>query len=233
MKKGIKILISFVLAIIFIIIFIINNFALRIKYEIPTKKMAKFYYNINTQENDDVHYSKLHYLFTSYNEKNNIYRVNYYALIDGKENEWLMVETDLNGSNMQIANMDVYERTSDTSIKIYKNNFISINDFDGTWVKLDKTKLQNLINFILILTLLMIVILFMYLKRDVLSKVLNNIKSKNIKTKNIKRDDSLVLNQESDNDNIRKMKELSIMKEKGFITEEEYQNKKKDIIDKM
>lgn len=228
MKKSLKILISFVLAIIFIIIFIINNFALRIKYEIPTKKIAKLYYHVNTLENVDVHYSKMKYLFTTYNEKNNTYRVNYYALIDGLENEWLIIEADLNGSDMQIANMDVYERTSETSIKTYKNNFVSINDFDGTWVKLDKTNLQNLINLLLIITLLVIIILFVYLKKEMIYKVTNNIKSKNIKS-----NPSITLNQESNNINIQKMKELSIMKEKGFITEEEYQNKKKDIIDKM
>ncbi|MGC6174994.1 SHOCT domain-containing protein [Lacrimispora sp. 38-1] len=232
MKKGIKILISFILAIIFVIIFIINNFALRIKYEIPTKKTANLYYHVNTLENDDVHYSKMKYLFTTYNEKSNIYRVNYYALIDGKENEWLIIETDLNGSDMQIANMDVYERTSETSIKVYKNNFTSITDFDGTWVKLDKTKLQNLINCLLVMILFAVLILFIYLKRDTIHTVLAEVSNKE-KSNNINRDSSPALGQEGNNINLEKLKELSIMKEKGYITEEEFQNKKKDIIDKM
>jgi len=232
MKKGIKIFVSFILAIIFVIIFIINNFALRIKYEIPTKKIANLYYHVNTLENDDVHYSKMKYLFTTYNEKSNIYRVNYYALIDGKENEWLIIETDLNGSDMQIANMDVYERTSETSINVYKNNFTSITDFDGTWVKLDKIKLQSLINFLLVLTLFAILILFIYLRRDKIHTVLAEVSNK--EKSNIKnRDSSPALNQEGNNRNLEKLKELSIMKERGYISEEEFQNKKKDIIDKM
>ena len=232
MKKGIKIFVSFILAIIFVIIFIINNFALRIKYEIPTKKIANLYYHVNTLENDDVHYSKMKYLFTTYNEKSNIYRVNYYALIDGKENEWLIIETDLNGSDMQIANMDVYERTSETSINVYKNNFTSITDFDGTWVKLDKIKLQSLINFLLVLTLFAILILFIYLRRDKIHTVLAEVSNKE-KSNIINCDSSPALNQEGNNRNLEKLKELSIMKERGYISEEEFQNKKKDIIDKM
>lgn len=232
MKKSIKILISFVLALTFVIIFVINNFAFRIKYEVPTKKLAKLYYRVHTLENDNVHFGKMKYLFTTYNEKNDTYRVNYYALIYGRDDEWLMVEVDLNGSDMQISNLDVYETTNEDSVRDYRRNFKSIRDYDGTWIKLDKIRLQNIVNIVLTITLLALIILLIYLKKDKIHTVLSEVSNK-AKSNNANHNVPLASSQEGSNTSLEKLKELTIMKESGYITEEEFQNKKKEIIDKM
>lgn len=232
MKKKKKIIIAGCCTIFILAVFLfVFNFGLKKEYEKKTRKFADTWFNILVDKDEKP--GKLKYLYTMYNKDNDLIEVIYYAKLDNSslsDSDWVELSIPLSSDNKFIGEPELvhcgesyYEEYFSKPDKVKV-----IQDKRGKWEKIDERKGQGVINVIGILALLSIsgFILF-YSKENI----------KNILTKQNKNSsdmiDKTLIKTESNNTSLNKFKELTLLKENGFITEEEFEAKRRDIIDKM
>lgn len=111
------------------------------------------------------------------------------------------------------------------------NKVTVMEDERGKWERIDRIKGQGIINGIAVLAILTITGFILFYSKDDIKNIFPGPNKENKNSSDIS--DKTLLSTESNHTNFNKLKELSLMKEDGFITEEEFEAKKRDIIDKM
>lgn len=180
-------------------------------------------YDVKKDTPETVKIGKLKYAYTLYNSDVNKYRVTYYATIDDPQNNYKCIEIYVYMNALTMSEEEIGYSYED--IQNYYLSFNKYNDSDGEWVNLDDVK-NNKNGFILAFIIVFISGLVVLFKKE---KKISNNPSYVFSNDNI--NDKTPL--KSKGNNINKLKELTRMKDEGLITEEEFQAKKKDILDKM
>jgi hypothetical protein len=217
---------------IFILVFFLFVFNLGLKkdYEKKTRKFADTWFNILVDKEEIP--GKLKYLYTMYNKDKDLIEVIYYAKLGNSifsDSNWAELSIPLSSDNKFIGEPELvhcqdyfYEEYFSKPDKV---KFIE--DERGKWEKIDKMKGQGIINVIGILALLSISGFILFYGKEDIKKIL----SKQNKKSSDMIDKTLI--KTGNNTNLNKFKELTLLKENGFITEEEFEAKRRDIIDKI
>nr|WP_314466156.1 SHOCT domain-containing protein [uncultured Clostridium sp.] len=216
---------------ILVIFLIVINFGFKMGYEKKTRKIADMWFKISVDEDEKP--GRLKYLYAMYNKDIDIIEVTYYAKLGNSmigDSDWLQLSVPLS-SDKKLAG----EPEAVYCPEYYYEEYMArpdkvkvMEDDRGEWERIDRMKGQGVINGICILALLTISGFILFCSKDDIKNILNK-QNKNSSAIS----DKTLINAESNSTNLNKLKELTLMKENGFITEEEFETKKRDIIDKM
>lgn len=232
-KKKVLIIGSCIIFILIVFLLVINLGAKK-NYERKTRKYANMWFKITVDKEEEP--GSLKYLYTLHNKEKNLTEVIYYTKLGNsilRDSDWLQLiipiseDAKVIGEPQFIYNPDyIYEEYMARPDKV-----TVIEDERGTWERVDRIKGQGFMNGFAVLALLITAGGLLFYSKDDIKKILASFNKDNIISSDL--NDKTLKNVEGENINLNKIKELSLMKEGGLITEEEYENKKRDIIDKM
>ncbi len=232
-KKKVLIIGSFIIFILIVFLLVIN-LGPKMNYEKKTRKYANMWFEISVDKDEEP--GSLKYLYTIHNKDKNLTEVIYYTKLGNsilRDSDWLQLiipiseDAKVIGEPQFIYNPDyMYEEYMARPDKV-----TVIEDERGTWERVDRIKGQGFINAFAVLALLMTAGGLLFYNKDDIKKILSSSNKENIVSSDL--NDKTLKSVESENINLNKIKELSLMKEGGLITEEEFETKKRDIIDKM
>jgi len=215
-------------------LFIINS-GMKLKYDMRARSIAE-----SVRKNKAVEFktfgvkiSRLKYGYTIYNADKDVYNVVYYAKwIEEEDPDWFFVRVELTGSKLIFVDVDDsngYAGEKEKNIKKIISVPSSPDGKKSKWVRVDRIKFHSIIStFLWSALFLILIMLFLFNKSNI--KRLFNTFYKKIINKDGESDKSLI---ENSNNNITKLEELSQMLKMGLITDEEFQSKKMDILEKM
>lgn len=232
MKKKKITIIGCCFALMVIILLFITNSGMKLKYDMKARSIAESYKKNKADEFKEfgVKVGKLKYDYTTYNADLNVYNVVYYARwVEEEESEWLLVSVKLSGSKLIFSEVDDSNMFAGKKEKTIRNFIISPSSPDGKeskWVLVDRMKHQGTINTLLWLIFYFILMILLLVNKSKI-KDLYDTMHKNIIVKN---DKSVIV---KNNNNVKKLDELSSMLDSGLITVEEFQSKKMEILEKM
>ncbi|WP_349673062.1 SHOCT domain-containing protein [Lacrimispora sp.] len=232
-KKKVLIIGSCIIFILIVFLLVIN-LGPKMNYEKKTRKYANMWFEISVDKEEEP--GSLKYLYTIHNKDKNLTEVIYYTKLGNsilRDSDWLQLiipiseDAKVIGEPQFIYNPDyMYEEYMARPDKV-----TVIEDERGTWERVDRIKGQGFINAFAVLALLMTAGGLLFYNKDDIKKILSSSNKENIVSSNL--NDKTLKSVGSENVNLNKIKELSLMKEGGLITEEEFETKKRDIIDKM
>lgn len=232
MKNKKKFIIAGSCTIFILVVFLfVFNLGLKKEYEKKTRKFADLWFDILVDK-DEIP-GKLKYLYTMHNKDKDLIEVIYYAKLGNsifRDSNFVQFSIPLSSDKKLMGEPELVHCED----SFYEDYFSKpdkvklIQDERGEWEKIDGMKGQGVINIIGILAILSISGFILFYSKEDIKNIL--IKKKKNTSDMI---DKNIINTESDNKTLNKLKELSLMKENGFITEEEFEAKKREIIDKM
>lgn len=163
-------------------------------------------------------------MYTMHDASTNNYKVVYYAKWTDEEPRWFFVQVYLNGLTKSIENSDEYTSFYGEEEKTIKNTikYTSRSEYKDTiWNRVDRMKSQGAFNLIFILALLAIVTVNLFLNKDIIRSLYDTL-VKN-KSNKLRFNDAT---KNKDTSNISKLEELTKMRDKGLISDQEFQAKK-------
>jgi len=215
-------------------LFIINS-GMKLKYDMKARSIAESVRKIKADEfkKYGVKISRLKYGYTIYNADTDMYNVVYYAKwIEEEDPNWFFVRVELISSKLIFVDVDDSNDYAGEKEKTIKKIISSPSSSDGKkskWIRVDRIKFHSVINTFLWTAFYLILIMLFLINKSSIKRLFDTIYKK-ILIKNGKSDKSLI---ENSNNNITKLEELSQMLNMGLITDEEFQSKKMDILEKM
>jgi hypothetical protein len=231
-KKKI-IIVSCVIGLVLVMILLATNVGMKLKYDTKARSTAELVKKNKADEfaKFGVKIGKLKYMYTIHDPSANTYDVVYYAKWTDEKPCWFFVHVYLNGSTKSIENSEDYTSFYGEEEKAIKNTikYTSISEYNDTiWNRADRMKSQSAINLIFILALLAIVTINLFLNKDIIRSLYDTL-VKN-KSNKLRFND---VTKSKDTSNISKLEELSIMRDKGLISDQEFQAKKNQILDNI
>lgn len=231
-KKKI-IIVSCIIGLVSVMILLATNVGMKLKYDIKARNTAELVKKNKADEfaNFGVKIGKLKYMYTMHDPSTNTYKVVYYAKWTDEDPSWFFVQVYLNGSTLSIENSDDYSSYYGEEEKAIKNTIkytSRLEEKDTIWNRVDRMKSQGAINLIFILAMLSIGAINLFLNKDKIRSLYDTL----VKNKSNKLRFNGVT-KSKDTSNISKLEELSIMRDKGLISDQEFQAKKNQILDNI
>lgn len=233
MNKNKKItIIGCCFALIFIMLLLIINSGMKLKYDMRARSIAESFRKNKAEEFKElgVKIGRLKYGYTIYNADSDVYNVVYHARwIEEEEPEWFFVRVELSSSKLIFTGVDDFNDFAGEKEKTIKKIIISPSSTDGKeskWELVDRMKYQGVFNILLWSAFYLILIILFLINKSKIKSFYDTMHKKII----YKNDKSVIIN---NNNNINKIEELSRMLDMGLITVEEFQSKKNDILEKM